>query len=257
MQFPCSMVDRITPRSAPELATELSKTVGHLVQSPVMAEDFMQWILQATGPDTRMPNLAHAGVTITPDVDPYEETKIRVLNGGHTALAYFAALAGVETFDAAMRVPHLAQHFQNFQTQEVLPALTLPLPFSKHDYLASITQRFCNRAIGDTIARICADGMAKFPIFIRPTLQGCLAQGHMPIHAIRSIASWHQFARHVDAGKIGFDYIDPSWGELQAMLGQDTFVTSPQLWADIPQTYPKFAETLRHEISEMELKWPV
>jgi len=133
VSFPCSMVDRITPRSPDELGDEISAIVGKPVTSPVMAEDFVQWVLQSKSA-ADMPDLAKVGVTVTPDVDPYEETKIRVLNGGHTALAYLAALEGVETFDAAMRVPHLLEHFEHFESDEVLPALTLDLPFSKTEY---------------------------------------------------------------------------------------------------------------------------
>jgi len=254
--FPCSMVDRITPRSPAKLGDEISELVGSRVTSPIMAEDFVQWVLQSQSAAS-MPDLATVGVTVTADVDAYEETKIRVLNGGHTALAYLAALEGVETFDAAMRVPHLLTHFQNFETNEVLPALTLALPFSKTDYLQKITQRFGNIAIGDTVARICADGMVKFPIFIRPTLEGCLKQGIMPVYAIRSIASWYVFALHVDAGNIEFDYVEPNWNELKAMLGTDTFITNRQLWGDLPAIYPEFADTLRSEIRNTESKWPV
>lgn len=254
--FPCSMVDRITPRSPPELGIELSALVGSNVASPIMAEDFFQWVLQDSA-KSDMPDLAKAGVTVTADVDPYEETKIRVLNGGHTALAYMAALEGVETFDAAMRVPELNAHFQAFESQEVLPAITMELPFSKEKYLTDIARRFGNQAIGDTVARICADGMAKFPIFIRPTLEGCLKQGITPIYAIRSIASWYVFACHVAAKKIPFNYVEPSWDELKSLLGTDAFITSRQLWSDLPETYPIFAETLRNEISGLEQKWPV
>lgn len=254
--FPCSMVDRITPRSPEALGTELSALIGKEVTSPIMAEDFIQWVLQdnAAGP---MPDLGKAGVTVTPDVDPFEETKIRVLNGGHTGLTYLAALEGLETFDQVMRVPHLRAHFDAFETHEVLPAITIDLPFSKDDYLMQIAARFGNVAIGDTVARICADGMAKFPIFIRPTLEGCLKQGIVPIHGIRSIASWHVFATHCVAGKIPFAYVEPRWDELKAMLGTNDFIMSRPLWGDIPTTYPVFAETLRNEISELELKWLV
>ena len=254
--FPCSMVDRITPRSPTELGIELTALVGQKVTSPVMAEDFVQWVLQDAAA-AEMPDLSKVGVTVTSDVDPYEETKIRVLNGGHTALSYLAALEGIETFDAAMRVPHLKAHFQDFETKEVLPAITLDLPFSKQDYLLEIEQRFSNQAIGDTIARISADGMAKFPIFIRPTLEGCFAQGIEPVHAIRSIASWHHFARYVAAGKIPFEYVEPSWDQLSDMLGKDSFVTSRQLWGDIPENYPEFAALLQREINKMEATWPI
>lgn len=254
--FPCSMVDRITPRPTEALARELSDLTGENVVQPVMAEAFLQWVLQDhfAGP---MPDLARAGVTVTPDVDPYEETKIRVLNGGHTCLTYLAALHGIETFDAAMRVPELFNHFWAYETEEVLPALTIALPFSKTEYLDQIAARFKNDAIADTVARICADGMAKFPIFIRPTLAGCLEQGILPMVGITSIASWHSFGLHVAAGKIPFDYLEPSWAQLSQLLGTDAFVTSPQLWGDLPTTYPAFATALRDAINKMELTWPV
>ena len=254
--FPCSMVDRITPRASDGLRAELSKMIGAQVASPIMAEDFIQWVLQDKAA-AAMPDLAQVGVTVTPDVDPYEETKIRVLNGGHTGLCYLAALSGVETFDAAIREPALRAHFDAFEQQEVLTAITLDLPFSKQDYLNTIAARFENRAIGDTVARICADGMVKFPIFIRPTLEGCFAQGITPVHTIRSIASWHQFARHVDAGKIPFEYVEPSWDDLRVILGTEAFVTSRRLWGDVPENYHKKKKTLLAEIKEMELKWPV
>jgi D-arabinitol 4-dehydrogenase len=251
--FPCSMVDRITPRSPVELACELSRLTDKDVTSPVMAEDFTQWVLQNLAA-AEMPDLTRSGVIVTRDVDPYEETKIRVLNGGHTALAYMAALEGVETFDTVMRLPHLLAHFQNFETKEVLPAITIELPFSKDAYLNDITRRFGNEAIGDTVARICADGMAKFPIFIRPTLLGCFEQGILPVFAIRSIANWYVFACRVAAGKIPFEYVEPSWNDLKSLLGTEAFLTNRQLWGDLPETYPEFAETLLREIKELELK---
>ena len=203
-----------------------------------------------------MPDLAKVDVTVTSDVDPFEETKIRVLNGGHTALAYLAALEGLHTFDEAMRHPELRAHFDKFEQEEVLPALTLALPFEKDAYQEKIAQRFSNQAIGDTVARICADGMAKFPIFIRPTLEGCFAQGIIPHHTIHSIASWYVFAKHVAAGKVSFSYNEPSWDELHAMLGTDAFHTSEQLWGNIPTLYPDFITLLQQQIAHLEEKWP-
>ena len=254
--FPCSMVDRITPRSSEALALEVSSLIGSTVRAPILCEDYLQWVL-ANDAKTPMPDLAKVGVTVTADVDPYEETKIRVLNGGHTALAYLAALEGIETFDEAMRVPHLRQHFDHFEIDEVLPAITIAVPFAKDAYQEKTARRFGNQAIGDTVARICADGMAKFPIFVRPTIEGCFAQGIVPQFAITSIASWYVFACHVAAGKIPFNYVEPSWDALVAMLGTDEFYVSEQLWGSVPIDYPEFQDVLRQKIAELEEKWPV
>lgn len=257
--FPCSMVDRITPRSTENLRNETEDMFGQTNAMPIMAESFVQWVIEDNfaGP---MPDLTLVGVTVTPDVDPYEEAKIRILNGGHTGLTYLAALRDIKTFDQAMAVPELRAHFDAYEQEEVLPALTLKLPFDKGAYLASIASRFSNSAIADSVERICADGMAKFPIFIRPTLQGCLEQGRMPVHGLKAVASWYVFARHVSAGKMNITYVEPSWALLEPMLsaeGLDRFVTSELLWADLPQRFPNFCADLRAEIIEMEKSWPV
>ena len=250
------MVDRITPRPTPSLVRELQLLTDKSVVQPIMAEAFLQWVLEDNFAGV-MPDLEASGVIITQDVDPYEETKIRVLNGGHTCLAYLAALHGLDTFDAAMRTPELSEHFSQYEELEVLPALALELPFSKQEYLSSISERFGNRAIADTVARICADGWAKFPIFIRPTIEGCLQQGKIPHLGIKSIASWHCFCQHVIAGRIPFDYAEPGWEQLKPLIGTDDFVMSRQLWDDIPTTYPEFADAMRSAIKEMEQIWPV
>jgi D-arabinitol 4-dehydrogenase len=167
--FPCSMVDRITPRSTEALQSEVDALFGPGPFSPVMAEDFTQWVVDDNFAAAR-PDLTKTGVTFAKNVDPYEEAKIRILNGGHTCLAYLGALAGHHTFDQAMADPELFAHFEEFERSEVLPALVEELPFDKNLYLDQIITRFKNASIGDTVERICADGYLKFPIFIHPTL---------------------------------------------------------------------------------------
>ncbi|MGC6516494.1 MAG: mannitol dehydrogenase family protein [Candidatus Puniceispirillaceae bacterium] len=254
--FPCSMVDRITPRSPDILAQEFSDMLHQRIVSPVMCEDYLQWVIAKQAAND-MPDLAQVGVTVTEDVDPFEETKIRVLNGGHTALTYLAALEGLNTFDEAMRLPYLREHFDQFEQKEVLPAITANVPFSLDTYQEMTARRFGNQAIGDTVARICADGMAKFPIFIGPTLAGCFAKGIIPHYTLKSIASWYVFARHVAAGRVAFDYVEPGWDKLADMLENDTFFESEQLWGSIPVDYPEFIELLKQNIAELEERWPV
>ena len=99
--FPCSMVDKITPRATEELKAEIKSLFPGQSLYPIHAEEFSQWVLEDkfTAP---IPELNKVGVEIVEDVDPFEETKIRILNGGHTALCYLGALAGLNTFDEIM-----------------------------------------------------------------------------------------------------------------------------------------------------------
>ena len=256
--FPNSMVDRITPRSTQFLKDEITAIAPNFAQTAIHGESFTQWVLEdnfAAG----FPALDKVGVEFVEDVDPYEEAKIRILNGGHTALCYLGALAGHETFDEAMRNPELKQHFDAFENENVLPGLTLELPFSKADYVALIAKRFANAAIADDLGRICMDGWSKFPIFVRPTIKSCLAQGIDATSSFESIASWYVYARRFANGQTHVQYIEPYWDQLEPLLTagrEDDFARTEALWSDLPQTYPNFATDLTAAIARMEEKWP-
>ena len=108
-------------RSSDELRRNHAAFPDHAV-SPIHAEDFTQWVL-ADKFAAEMPDLAKVGVEVVDDVEPYEEAKIRILNGGHTGLTFLGALAGHITFDQAMLDSELRPHFDKFETEEVLPGL--------------------------------------------------------------------------------------------------------------------------------------
>ena len=116
------MVDRITPRTTEALETEIATYWVHNAQSPVHAAAFIKWVLEDRFASD-FPDLSKVGVEIVADVVPYEETKIRILNGGHTGLAYLGALAGHETFDQAMQDQEIRAHFDAWERDEVLIGL--------------------------------------------------------------------------------------------------------------------------------------
>ena len=257
--FPNSMVDRITPRSTSSLSDEVARAFPGAHLSPVHAEEFSQWVLEErfAGP---MPDLTCAGVEVVNDVDPYEVAKIRILNGGHTGLCYVAALASCQTFDQAMHDPKLRSFFDLWQNENVLPGLSRPLPFDKSAYLESVSERFGNAAIADELSRICMDGWSKMPIFVRPTLEHCLAKGISPTYGYDCVASWYVFARAHRAGKMPVIYREPYWDVLEPLLavGEETaFANNHALWADLPKTYSEFVPGVVSAIRRMDEKWPV
>lgn len=255
--FPCSMVDRITPRATDELRLETQALFPGTTLNPIHSEAFIQWVLEDrfAGP---MPDLEKAGVQVVADVFAYEEAKIRILNGGHAGLAYLGALAGFTTFDEAINDPVLRAHFDGWERKEVLPGLTIDLPFDKHAYLDEVTDRFRNTAIADQLERICMDGWSKMPIYIRPTLASCLKQGILPIHGFDCVAGWYVYARRHSAGKMPVHYIEPYWNLLEPYLvhGEEAnFARAPELWGDLPRTYTEFTPGIVSAINRMEKKW--
>lgn len=259
VSFPCCMVDRITPKPSPALVDETRTIFDRKVDSPILGEDFIQWVVEDDFKN-EFPKLEKVDVIITSDIDPYEETKIRVLNGGHTCLTYLGALQGYHTYDELMGDETLFKHYWDYEVEEVLPNLPGNVPFDAHQYLETVTARFRNSFIADTIERICMDGFSKFPIFILPTVRGCFDAGKLPIHGIRSIASWYVYANQAYNGRMKFNYVEPYKDQLLPLLGADNieqFITSQTLWGSLPETHKDFGVVLRKEIESLEKRWPL
>lgn len=257
--FPSCMVDRITPKPTQTLSAETEEEFGIKNDFTILSEDFIQWVVEKDF-KSDFPSLEDVGVTITADIKPYEETKVRVLNGGHSCIAYLGALKGYKTFDTLLLDDELKEHFWEYEKNEVLPALPANLSFDKDVYLQTIADRFSNMHISDTVERICQDGFNKLPLFILPTIRGCFEAGLLPIFGIRSIASWYIFARSIHKGVLTFNYKEAHWDQFAPLLEDgclDKFINNKQLWGSISNDYPTFASILKDEVRKLEKRWPL
>ena len=120
--FPNGMVDRITPQTADADREFLATEYGLIDRWPVVAETFIQWVIEDDFPYGRPP-YEDAGVLLTDDVRPYETLKLRILNAGHSTTTYMAALVGHVYIHEIMADPLLATYMQRFHDDEATPSL--------------------------------------------------------------------------------------------------------------------------------------
>ena len=118
--FPNSMVDRITPATTDSDRAWLAAHKGINDNWPVVAESFRQWVIEDSFAAGRPP-FEQLDVLTTTDAKPYELMKLRLLNAGHSCLAYLAALTGTETIDAALAHPELYDFTVDFLAREARP----------------------------------------------------------------------------------------------------------------------------------------
>ncbi|WP_185983894.1 mannitol dehydrogenase family protein [Aureimonas mangrovi] len=174
--FPNSMVDRITPATSRREIEALRTEFGVEDRWPVFCEEFKQWVLEDKFPAGR-PALETVGVTFVDDVAPYELMKIRILNGGHAAIAYPAILLDIHFVHEAMEHPLIRAFLEKLTKDEIIPVVP-PVPdTSLEEYRKLIEHRFANPKIGDTVARLALDGSNRQPKFIVPTIRDRLAKG--------------------------------------------------------------------------------
>src|SRR5439155_19952254 len=167
--FPNSMVDRITPVTADADRTWLLESRGIDDRWPVVAEPFRQWVVEDDFAAGRPP-WDDAGALFTDRVHDWELYKLRLLNAGHSCMAYLSALAGVTFVHEAMALPQIQAFVEGLLYREAMPTLVAIPDHPREDYIRSVLDRFANRGIRDQIARLCIDGSAKFPTFLIPTI---------------------------------------------------------------------------------------
>ncbi|SFI65003.1 mannitol dehydrogenase family protein [Jannaschia pohangensis] len=174
--FPCAMVDRITPATSDREREMIARTYGIEDRRPITCESFRQWVLEDSFSAGR-PAFEDVGVTITPDVSPYELMKIRILNGGHAAMAYPAALLDIHFVHDAAVEPLVRGFLDKLEREEIIPTVP-PVPDTDlATYYARIGERLENPGVADTIPRLCQDGSNRQPKFILPTTRDRLADG--------------------------------------------------------------------------------
>lgn len=93
--FPNTMVDRITPAPTAEAVRIAKERFGILDPCSLICEPYRTWHISRNFANDR-PKLEKIGVTfVAPGfVHEYEKVKVRMLNGGHSAVAYIARLMG-------------------------------------------------------------------------------------------------------------------------------------------------------------------
>ena len=121
-----------------------------------------------------------------PDVAPYEHMKIRILNGGHAAIAYPAALLDIHFVHEAMEDETVRAFLAKLEHDEIIPVIP-PVPNTDLSaYFKPIEKRLFNPKIGDTIPRLAQDGSNRQPKFILPTTADRLRRGEDVDRACRS-----------------------------------------------------------------------
>jgi mannitol 2-dehydrogenase len=243
--FPNSMVDRITPVTTTADVDRLAEEFGVADAWPVGCEPYVQWVLEDDFPAGR-PRWQDCGVQLVTDVRPYELMKLRLLNAGHQALAYPAALTGYEYVHEAVADPVIADFVLDYLQLEARPTVPEVPGVDLDDYVARLLARFGNPAIRDTVARLCAGGSDKIPKWVLPVVRQNLAAGRPVALGATLIASWARYAEGSDEAGRPVDVVDALRAEITGRARQQrsnrlSFVANEHVFGDLARQ-PAFTE---------------
>lgn len=252
--FPNGMVDRITPATTDARRAHLSNSFGIEDARPVFCEPFRQWVLEDNFTAGR-PALEEVGVQFVPDVTPYENMKIRILNGGHAMIAYAAALLGIEYAHEAMENPTVRGFLQKVEETEVIPIVP-PVPdTSLTEYFELIQSRFANPRVEDTITRLCYDGSNRQPKFIILSAGDCLKAGRSVDGLALASALWCRYCYGEGEHHETVAPNDPIWDRLQQTAREardrsDAWLEMSDIYGEVGQS-PVFREAFAKALASI------
>ncbi len=204
-RFPNSMVDSITPATDDLLRSRVEQASGLTDTWPIQREAFSQWVVEDRFACGR-PSWEDAGVTMTGDVEPFEQAKLRLLNGPHSTMAYLGTLCGYQTVAEVAGDADFMAHLKNMMREEIKPGLG-KMPLNLDQYIDSVLSRFRNSTISHQLLQIAWDGSQKLPFRILGTVQDNLAQGQGIERLCLTVAAWFHFIRQ--RVRDGHEIIDP------------------------------------------------
>jgi mannitol 2-dehydrogenase len=257
VQFPNSMVDRITPVTTDEDRAQISERFGVEDAWPVVCEPFTQWALEDKFPSGR-PSFEDVGVQVVPDVMPYELMKLRLLNASHQALCYFGYLAGYRLVHEVTQDQLFANFLLDYMNREATPTLA-PVPGIDLDaYKLQLIERFSNAGVRDTVARLCARSSERIPTWLVPVIRENLAAGRDVTLSAAVVASWARYAEAVDEQGEPIEIVDQLADTVQRLAAQQrddplAFVKNRELFGDLG-TEEDFTEPYLNALNSLHTK---
>jgi len=232
--FPNSMVDRITPATTDRERALLEDAYGIVDARPVFCEAYRQWVIEDRFPGGR-PAFEKVGAQFVADVRPFELMKIRILNGGHAAIAYPAALLDIHFVHEAMQEPLVSAFLSRLLDTEIIPVVPPVADTDFAAYKALVARRFANPKIGDTIRRLCLDGSNRQPKFIVPSIADRVRAG-LDVDGLALVSAlWCRYCFGETDSGAPIAANDDAWPRLQALAAKAR--ADPRAWLDMRDVY--------------------
>ncbi|MFT4465811.1 MAG: hypothetical protein ACMX3H_15670 [Sodalis sp. (in: enterobacteria)] len=178
-------------------------------------EPFIQWVIEDNFVAGR-PRWERAGAQLVNDVAPFEEMKLRMLNGSHSFLAWLVYLAGYPHISDCMNDVTLRAAVEKLMINEQALTLQAIEGVDTGDYARQLLTRFANPALKHRTWQIAMDSTQKLPQRILNPLRWHLRHGLSAPLLTLAVVGWMRYAGGIDEREQPIDIRDP----LQSALGE-------------------------------------
>ncbi|MBE2897934.1 fructuronate reductase [Pasteurellaceae bacterium 20609_3] len=207
--FPCTMVDRIVPAATPETLEQIATILGHEDPCGIACEDFLQWVVEDHFVDNQRPQWELAGAQLVDDVRPFEQMKLRMLNGAHSFLAYLGYLGGYAHISDTMQDDNYRAAALKLMLKEQAPTLSMPEGTDLDSYAHLLIARFTNPSLKHQTYQIATDGSQKLPPRMLESISYHLSKGSDFSLLALGVAGWCRYVAGVNEQGEAFEVHDP------------------------------------------------
>lgn len=216
VSFPGTMVDRIVPAATETSLAEITQELGVEDPCAISCEPFIQWVVEDNFVAGR-PEWEAAGVQMVKDVLPWEQMKLRMLNGSHSFLAYLGYLAGYAHINECMEDASFREAARRVMLNEQAPTLRIT-DVDLTAYADSLIDRFANPALQHRTWQIAMDGSQKLPQRMLDGIRVHLERkSAWPLLAL-GVAGWIRYVSGTDERGDAIDVRDPLSDKIQSIV---------------------------------------
>ncbi|MBM6606773.1 fructuronate reductase [Enterobacteriaceae bacterium RIT814] len=235
VSFPGTMVDRIVPAATDASLAEIADVLGVDDPCAISCEPFIQWVVEDNFVAGR-PAWEAAGVQLVQDVLPWEQMKLRMLNGSHSFLAWLGYLSGFAHISDCMQDEALRQAARQLMLTEQAPTLRIT-GVDLDAYADSLIDRFTNPALQHRTWQIAMDGSQKLPQRMLEGIRVHLQRGTpWPLLAL-GVAGWMRYVSGVDDAGQAIDVRDPLSDKIRAIVDSSTEQTRVQALLSLSEIF--------------------
>ncbi len=191
-----TLVDRIVTGTPTDAVAQSCERFGYADAMLTDCEPYRLFAIQ--GDEALRARLRFAdadpGIVVAPDIEPWRERKVRILNGAHTLLVPLSLLAGFDTVGEAIGDPQVGEFVRRALAEEIVPGLeTAP---DAPAFARDVLDRFANPFIAHALVDITLQSTMKVRVRVVPSIRRYAAMhGRAPVLLSIGFAGWLLYMR--------------------------------------------------------------
>ena len=242
-QFTNTLVDRIVTGYPHESAKEIETEIGCDDELISESEIFHLWVIEG-GQSVQKEFPAEAAglnVLFVPEMKPYRDRKVTLLNGAHTVLAPVAYLYGLNTVREGAENPLIGAFLEKITTEELMPSLDLPRD-ELESFAAAVMERFKNPYIRHQLTGIMLNSFSKYKTRDLPALKSFVERNKkLPSGLVAGLAAICVYYRGKKRGndpivlsddRFTLSLLQQAWRNSSPEETASTVLQSTELWGE-------------------------